>query len=60
MTKSKVLVEAPDGFIVLLSEKAPRSDDCGVWSNTPQGRAIDGNTADDPFMADQGDPGSAV
>ena len=25
MTKSKVLVEAPDGFIVLLSEKAPDS-----------------------------------
>ena len=34
--------------------KAPRSDDRGVWSNTPQGGAIEGNAADDALMVDQG------
>jgi len=34
--------------------KAPRSDNWGVWSNTPQGGAIEGNAADDAFMVDQG------
>jgi len=34
--------------------KAPRSDDRGVWSNTPQGGAIEGNAADDVLMVDQG------
>ncbi|MDD5450283.1 MAG: hypothetical protein PHT49_00045 [Desulfovibrionales bacterium] len=34
--------------------KAPRSDDGGVWSNTPQGGAIEGNAADDVLMVDQG------
>jgi hypothetical protein len=33
--------------------KAPRSDDRGVWSNTPQGGAIEGNAADDALMVDQ-------
>jgi hypothetical protein len=34
--------------------KAPRSDDRGVWSNTPQGGVIEGNAADDALMVDQG------
>ena len=34
--------------------KAPRSDDRGVWINTPQGGAIEGNAADDALLADQG------
>ncbi|HED00964.1 MAG TPA: hypothetical protein ENN18_11400 [Proteobacteria bacterium] len=32
--------------------KAPRSDD-DVWSNTPQGGAIEGNAVDDALMVDQ-------
>ena len=34
--------------------KAPRRDDWGVWSNTPQGGVIEGNAADDVLMVDQG------
>jgi len=33
---------------------APRSDDWGVWGNTPQGGASEGNAADDALMVDQG------
>jgi len=34
--------------------KAPRSNDWGVWSNTPQGGASEGNAADDALMVNQG------
>jgi hypothetical protein len=34
--------------------KAPRSDHCGVWGNTPQGGVIEGNASDDALMVDQG------
>ena len=37
-----------------IRSKAPRSDDWGVWSNTPQGGAIEGNAADDALMVVQG------
>ena len=34
--------------------KAPRSDDWGVWINTPQGGVIEGNAADGAFLESGG------